>query len=345
MTALKVLVTVPPYEPVLSRLRDTPGVVLDFFDEPSAGAHGEIVNNWPIEKLQDADALFCSGVAPGNFADAKKIKWVQLASAGYEQYIPLGLPARGIRASNALGTFDVPIGEWNIAMMINLARDVRGMIRNQDTATWDRSPRFQREIRGSTVGFWGYGGLARETARLCKNMGMTVYALTRSGVAQRDDKYVVPGTGDPDGRYPDRVFKLDERFEFLRTLDFLVMAMPLTHASRGAVGEAELQALPRHACLLNPARGLLIQEQALLKALREKWIAAAAIDTHYHYPLSPDHPLWSMPNVILTPHISGSGDTQTYPQRVWDIFSQNLKRFVAGERLLNELSASQLRGE
>ncbi|MCE9591017.1 MAG: D-2-hydroxyacid dehydrogenase [Planctomycetes bacterium] len=341
---LKVLITVPQYEPTLTELRREPGVEFLFMDEPSAGVHGEIENNWPIEKLRDIDVLFCSGIAPKNFHDAKQVKWVQLASAGYEQYIPLGLPAKGIRASNALGTFDVPIGEWCAAMIVNLARDVRGMIRNQDKAVWDRAARFQREVRGSTVGFWGYGGLAREAARLCKAMNMTVHALTRSGVAKREDKYVVPGSGDPDGKLPDRVFRMEDRAEFLRGLDFLIVAMPMTNASRGAIGEEELRALPRHACLLNPARGPLIQEQALLRALREGWIAAAALDTHYHYPLPPDHPLWAMPNVILTPHIAGSGDTQTYPKRVWDIFSQNLIRFRDGRPLLNELSPKQLQG-
>ncbi len=345
MTKLNVLVTVPTFAPIFDRLKVHPRVSLRVEHEPSSGVRGGNVDDWPIDWLRDADILFCSGVAPHNFDAMAKVRWVQLASAGYEQYIGLGLPGRGIRASNALGTFDIPIGEWCMAMMVNLARDMRGMIRNQDRAIWDRAERFQREIRGATVGFWGYGGLARETARLAKAMGMIVHVLSRSGIKERGDKYVVPGSGDPQGKLPDRVFTPDQRFEFLKGLDFLVMAMPLTPASRGIVGEAELRALPPHACLLNPARGALIAEHALLQALREKWISAAALDTHYHYPLPPDHPLWSLSNVILTPHISGSGDTQTFPARVWDIFAQNLVRFQAGKQLLNELSAAQLRGE
>lgn len=345
MAKLNCLITVKLHEATFAKLRADDALDIMLMDEPDAGVHGEITNNWPSEKLAAADVLFCSGVMPGNLRDAQRLKWIQIASAGYEQLIPQDLPSRGIRASNALGTFDVPIGEWCLAMMINLARDVPGMCRNQQQAVWDRSPRFQREVRGSTVGFWGYGGLARETARLCKALNMTVHVLTRSGTTKRDDKYVVPGTGDADGTLPDRVFRMEEKREFLAGLDFLVMAMPLTPASRGAVGEAELKALPRYACVLNPARGPLIEEQALLRALREGWIAAAALDTHYYYPMPPEHPLWSMPNVILTPHISGSGDTQTYPQRVWDIFQQNAQRFRSGEPLLNELSSAQLRGE
>jgi phosphoglycerate dehydrogenase-like enzyme len=89
----------------------------------------------------------------------------------------------------------------------------------------------------------------------------------------------------------------------------------------------------------------LIQEEALVKALREKWIAGAALDAHYYYPMPPDHPLWKFENVIMTPHISGSGETTHYLPRTWDIFAQNLPRYRKGEPLLNELTPAQLRGE
>ena len=91
-----------------------------------------------------------------------------------------------------------------------------------------------------------------------------------------------------------------------------------------------------------PARGPVVKEESLLRALREGWIAGAALDTHYHYPMPPDHPLWSLPNVIMTPHISGSARGPFYLPRIWSIFTQNLERFLAGTPLLNELSARQL---
>jgi phosphoglycerate dehydrogenase-like enzyme len=100
------------------------------------------------------------------------LKLIQIPTAGHNQLHHLDLPARGIRACNARGNFDVPIAEWNIAMIVSLARNLRQMIRNQDTGTWDRSACFQREIRGSIVGLWGYGGIGRETARVAKAMGV-----------------------------------------------------------------------------------------------------------------------------------------------------------------------------
>jgi phosphoglycerate dehydrogenase-like enzyme len=218
------------------------------------------------------------------------------------------------------------------------------MIRNQEQGVWDRDARFQRELRGLTVGFWGYGGIARETARLAKALGMRVHVLARHGVQPRVEIHRVPGTGDPDGRLPDRVFTMEQKAEFLAGLDFLILAMPLTEASRGIVGETELRALRPTAYLLNPARGPLVREQALLRALREGWIAGAALDTHYHYPMPPEHPLWRLPNVIMTPHISGSSGSPFFLERVWDVFVQNVVRLQQNRPLLNELTPDQLNG-
>jgi phosphoglycerate dehydrogenase-like enzyme len=139
---------------------------------------------------------------------------------------------------------------------------------------------------------------------------------------------------------PDRVFLRGQEPEFLSGLDFLILALPLTPETEGIVGERELRALPRTAYLLNPARGPLVKEQALLKALRRGWIAGAALDTHFQYPMPPNHPLWRMPNVIMTPHISGL--SKHYVPRFWDIFIKNVERDLHGQPLINELTSEQL---
>ncbi len=293
--------------------------------------------------MKGADVLLC-GIPPVNFDDFDSLKFIQLSSHGYSQIYNLPTVERGIRVCNGLGTFDVPIAEWNMAMMVNLRRDLRGMIRNQEAGVWDASEKYQYEIFGSTVGFFGYGGLARATARLAKGLGMKIYAFDAQPIGPRTNYYVVPGTGDPEGILPDKTFLPGQEMEFLRDLDFLIMTVPLTNKTRGIIGEEHLKALPRHAYLLNPARGPLIKEEALLKALREYWIAGAALDTHYHYPMPADHPLWRFPNVIMTPHISGSGGCQSYIPRVYDIFIQNMQRYCSGQPLLNELTKSQLMG-
>lgn len=297
----------------------------------------------PAELVPDIEAMFCT-YPPVNIDQMCKLRFVQISSAGYTQLIGKGLPERGIQASNARGCFDVPIAEWNLAMIVNLARDLRQMLRNQDAQIWDRGARFQSEARGLTVGIWGYGGIGRETARLLKTMGLRVHVLSRRGIGRIENVYSVPGTGDPEGTLPDRVFLAGEELAFLNELDFLILAMPLTPTTAGIIGERELRALPRSAFLLNPSRGPLIDEQALLKALNNGWLAGAAIDTHYHYPLPPEHPLWRFPNVILTPHISGSAQSPHFLERTWDIFVENVARLIDNRPLLNQLSEAQLSG-
>jgi phosphoglycerate dehydrogenase-like enzyme len=335
---MKIVVDVPVEESILARLRAAGRHHFEVINPPA-----EVARTLPVELIAGADVLFCS-IPPTNHAAMVAWHWVQLASTGYTQLFGLDLPARGVQVTNCRGCFDVPIAEWNMAMLVNLARNFRQMIRNQEATVWDRSAIFQREIRGLTVGLWGYGGIGRETARLAKAMGLRVHVLARAAVGARDEVYLVPGTGDPDGVLPDRVFQQGQELEFLGGLDFLVLAMPLTKQTEGLLGERELQALPRHAFLLNPARGPIVQEAALLRALREGWIAGAALDTHYRYPMPPDHPLWRLPNVIFSPHISGSSLSPNFKRRLWEIFAENLTRIEAGRPMLNVVTPIQLAG-
>lgn len=335
---MRILIDVKVEAGALARLQASGTHAIDVLSPP-----GEKSREVDPARLAGVEALLCT-FPPANLAAMDALRWVQIASAGYGQLVGLDLPARGVRATNALGCFDVPIAEWNLAMMVALARDLRRMIRNQDAALWERPAVFQREIRGLTVGLWGYGGIGRETARLARQFGLRVHVMTRAGVGPRINTYCVPGTGDPDGVLPDRVFRAGEEGEFLGGLDFLVVAVPLTRATEGLIGERELQALPRTAFVLNPARGPIIRQEALLRALRENWIAGAALDTHHQYPLPPEHPLWRFPNVILTPHISGSSLSPRYGERLWDLFLRNVGRFERAAPLLNELTPAQLAG-
>jgi phosphoglycerate dehydrogenase-like enzyme len=294
----------------------------------------------PAELLPGPEVLLCKW-PPSNLDSLSRLKVIQISSVGYEHLRSIGFADRPLRVCNARGIFDTAIGEWCLAMMINLTRNLRGMIRNQDHGVWERSERSQQEVRGSVIGLWGYGGIGRETARLAKALGMTVHVMTRKGVRPRPEHYCPEGTGDPEGKLPDRVFVGGQEREFLSGLDYLVLALPHTRQSDGMIGEAELKALPRHAFLLNPARGRIIQESALLRALRERWFAGAALDTHFAYPLPADHPLWRFPDVILTPHISGADRSRSFKARMADLFQQNVERYRAGQPLLNEVTRQE----
>lgn len=299
----------------------------------------------PVELTKGVDALFCE-MPPDNFDDFDRLKWIQLTSAGYAQVLDLPILERGIRVTNGRGTFDIPIAEWNIMMILMWHRKMLSLLQNQKEKIWDRSAKFQSQLRGSLVGFYGYGGIARETARIAKSMGLGVWALSPSGKARkRDLVYCVPGSGDPDGLLPERFFSLEQKEEFFGNLDYLVIGASLTPATSGAIGEKELKMLKPSAVIINPARAQIIEQQAYIDALSQGWIRGSSLDVHYAYPLPPEHPLWSIANLIMTPHISGSAECQYFFDRAYDIFSQNLSRYCAGEAMLNELSDSQLRGE
>jgi phosphoglycerate dehydrogenase-like enzyme len=297
---------------------------------------------WELQDdlLSGPEVLLCK-FPPRNLDGMADLKLIQLSTVGYEHLRHLRLADRSVRVCNARGIFDTAIAEWNLAMMVNLVRDLRSMICNQEQSRWERSPHFQQEVRGRVVGLWGYGGIGRETARLAKAFGMTVHVMTRSGVKPRHDAYTLPGTSDPEGVLPDRVFVAGQERAFLSGLDFLVLALPHTQLSNGMVGEAEFRALPPTAYVLNPARGPIIQEQALLAALREGRIAGAALDTHFAYPLPAEHPLWKCSNVLLTPHVSGADKSRLFPERIADLFAQNVGRYLDGRPLLNVISPEE----
>ncbi|TAN13118.1 MAG: D-2-hydroxyacid dehydrogenase [Chitinophagaceae bacterium] len=335
---INLLIDIPVYAPALEKLEKMHGVHIKLIEKPE-----EKSRLLPTELVRDCDILFCTFL-PQNYDEMGNLKMVQIASAGYTQLIGMKLAERNIKACNALGVFDIPIAEWNIAMMINLKRNIRQLMDNQEHQVWDRAARFQKEIFNGVVGIWGYGGIGRETARLAKALGMKVRVLTRHGINKREDIYRLAGTGDPDGKLPDEVFLMKDQEKFLTGLDFLIMAIPLNKQTEGIVGERELKLLGKNAYLLNPARGPLVQEKALLDALKNGWIAGAAIDTHYHYPMPPEHPLWKFKNVIMTPHISGSSANPKFLERTWDIFVQNVMNFIADKPLINELKPEQLKG-
>jgi phosphoglycerate dehydrogenase-like enzyme len=331
-----ILLSVTVDQSSVRRLEALPGVAVRVV-KPEA-------RDWDLgdDLARGVEVLLCK-YPPRNLAALADLKVLQLSTVGYEHLRHLELGDRPLRVCNARGVFDTAIAEWNLAMMVNLARDLRGMVRNQEQGRWDRDARFQEEVRGRVVGLWGYGGIGRETARLARAFGLTVHVLTRAGVRPRRDAYTPPGTGDPEGVLPDRVFVAGQERDFLSGLDFLVLALPHTQQSGGLVGEEELRALPRTAFLLNPARGPIVQETALLRALAEGWIAGAALDTHFAYPLPPGHPLWRAPNVFLTPHVAGADHSRAFPARMGDLLVQNVTRYREREPLLNELTAREWR--
>lgn len=332
----QVLVDTPIDPALLTELAEATGLTV----EPAPGEL-DTRRQLPEKLLRDVSAILGSFL-PTNHAAMTSLELVQLCSSGFSQVENLGLAERGVRVCNASGVNDVPIAEWAVMMIVALARDLPALFRHQQQAVWDRGARFQQEVRGRTLGIWGYGGIGQETARLSAAMGMRIHVLTRSGRIEPRRRFKVPGTGDEVGTIPQRVFSLAEAEPFCRSLDFLLLAIPHTPANEGIVNRRLFEALPDGAFLLNPARGKLVCEADLLWALQTGKLAGAALDAHFHYPLPPDHPLWRMPNVILTPHISGSSQSPQFKSRLWKLFCMNVRSWQAGQPLDNLLSHDQL---
>ena len=166
---------------------------------------------------------------------------------------------------------------------------------------------------------------------------MRVLALRRSA-GSRERGYAVDNTGDPEGTIPERFYPIEELHEMLAECDYVVVALPLTPATLGFLGEAELRAMKATAYLVNIARGPIIDEGAVVRALREEWIAGAGLDVFEQEPLPSDSPLWDLENALISPHVAGF--TPHYDERAAAVFAKNLARYLEGERLLNLVDKS-----
>ena len=253
-------------------------------------------------------------------SQAKRLRWIQLTSAGVDRAARSGLLDTDLMITSASGLHATPIGEWVLCVMLMFCKGAHRFVRAQQRHEWTRF--MPQELYGKTVGVVGMGHIGAEVARLSKAFGCRVIA-TRRSVNER--------TNDDD--IADELLPPSELPALLQESDFVVLCVPLTEHTRGLIGEAELRAMKPGAMLINIARGPVVDEAALVHALREGWIAGAGLDVFEQEPLPPDSELWDMEQVIMSPHISGG--TEIYNQRAVGIFCENLRRYLAGERLTN----------
>ena len=282
------------------------------------------------------EEIFYGFMPPRDLSRAPHLQWVQLHSAGINHLTDHPILDSPIRITTSSGIHAVPIGEFSIAMFAALARRVPRMALLQSRAEWPRD-RWRTflgtELHGKTLGVIGYGSIGRHVARIAKNgFGMRVLALSRSGT-RPDRGYVEPGTGDPRGEFPDAWLAPQQLTDLLAQSDFVLVAAPLTPATRGLIGTAELRAMKPSAFIVNIARAEIIDEAALVRALKENWIAGAGLDVFPQEPLPAASELWKLDNALIAPHISSA--TPHYDDRAVALFGENLRRYLRGEELLN----------
>ena len=179
------------------------------------------------------------------------------------------------------------------------------------------------ELRGSTVCLVGYGSIGRQVARLLQPFGVKVLAVKRDVMHPMDKGYTPSGLGDPDGDLFTRLHPVQAIKSVIHESDFVVICVPLTRATMHMIGEEELASFKPTAYLINPSRGEIIDQAALIQALESKKLAGAAMDVFEKEPLPADSPLWKMPNVIITPHIAGN--SRYYNDRAAQLFAENLR--------------------
>jgi len=287
--------------------------------------------------LFDGDEeIFYGMIPPRDLSRALRLKWVQLHSAGINHLTNHPILQSGVLVTTASGIHATPIGEFAIALMLALARKIPTMTRKQDHAEWPKGKwnlLLGTELRGKTLGVVGYGSIGREVGRIAtRGFAMRVLALTRGG-DKRDRGYHEPGVGDPDGTLPDAWFTRAQLLDLLAQSDFVLIATPLTDETRGMIGARELRAMKPTAFLVNIARGGIVDEAALVRALKENWLAGVGLDVFEKEPLPADSELWKLENALISPHVSGA--TRHYDERAVELFCENLRRYLCGEYLLN----------
>jgi phosphoglycerate dehydrogenase-like enzyme len=273
------------------------------------------------ELLRDAD-IFCGYDLPAPLEDAKKLKWIQLVSAGAEHMYKAGIRESDVLVTTASGVHVHAMAEYALCAMVMLARRIPQILDEIDERKWrPQRPRFYygEELHGKTVGVLGLGAIGQQVATTSRCLGMKVLGLRRSG-----------GSG-----VADEVFTPDRLLEMLPQCDFVVVALPLTKETTNLIGERELKAMKKSAHLVNMARGRIVDETSLVRALREGWIAGAAVDAFAQEPLPSDSEMWDVPNLMVTPHVAGN--FLAYLDRVMDILRDNLRRYLAGEAMINVL--------
>ncbi len=247
---------------------------------------------------------------------ATRLRWMQITSSGVEFLLPAREQIARIVVTSGRGIHAQPIADYVMAGMTMLLSDFPGLFRDQAARRWTRRPVVA--LAGRTLGIVGLGPIGREIARRAAGAGMAVLGVRASGAP-------LPEVAT--------MYAPDALESFLARCDAVVLALPETDTTRGMMGRAQFAAMKRSAILVNVGRGALVDEPALVAALAEGTIAGACLDVFAVEPLPQDSPLWSMPNVIVTPHIAGMRDD--YTALFTDILVENLGRFDRGEPMLN----------
>ena len=256
---------------------------------------------------------------------AERVGWIHAASAGVDAVLFPETVAADVVVTNARGVFDDAIAEYVLGLVLLFAKDLHTTVHLQQRRTWRH--RESEMVAGSRMLVVGAGSIGRAIARLARRAGIDV-----EGIARRERQ------GDADFGHVRPSSELRDR---LADADVVVIAAPLTDETRRMFGREELAAMRPGARLVNVGRGAIVDHEALVEALRSGRLGGAALDVFDTEPLPPDDPLWELPNVVVSPHMSG--DFVGWEETLGTQFVENLRRWQRGQQLLNVVDKQQRR--
>lgn len=272
-------------------------------------------------RIADADAVFGT-LSDAEFRAATKLRWIQSAGAGVEWlWRTPAIAESDVVVTNTRGAHAATIAEHAFGLLLSLTRALRRFDEYQRREEWARGQIAEGIVglKGMTMGIVGFGNIGRAIARRARGFEMEVRAV---------DARPVPGNEDVADVWP-----LDRLPDLCRRADVVVVSAPLTPQTKGMIGREQLGLMREGSLLLAMSRGGIIQEPALVEALQSGRLAGAGLDVTETEPLPADDPLWRAPNLIITPHSSGTSRLTT--ELMWSIFSENVGHFVRDEPFVN----------
>jgi len=293
----------------------------------------------PLEQWEKTEVLFTSSRALPELKHVPLLKWIQFKQAGVDRAISTPIiQDSDVIATSSSGAITSQVAEYVMMALLAFGQQLPKMMALQAEKTWPDNTwemLMPLELRGSTVGILGYGSIGRQVARLLQPFGANILAAKKDAMHPDDSGYTQEGMGDPHGDFFHRLYPIEALHSLLKECDFVVITLPLTDETHHLMSAAEFDAMKPGAYLVNIGRGDIIDEEALAAALSEGKLAGAALDVFHEEPLPEDSPLWTLPNVIITPHVSGL--RPNLMSDIVDFFIENLNRYTAEQPLYNRI--------
>jgi D-2-hydroxyacid dehydrogenase (NADP+) len=277
-------------------------------------------------ELPDTDIFVGYSLRAGQLAHAKKLKWIHSTAAGVAQLMYPELRDSGIVVTNPSGVFSPPMAEHTMGLLLALARNFPDSTRHQDRSHWGQQdiwdqPQRLTELNGQVLLIVGFGSIGHELAKRARAFDMRVWGVTRSGKG--------------DTTHAEKIVPASQLDEALPHADYVVIAAPETSETRHFIGERQIARMKPGAHLINVGRGSLLDEAALIHALEKGALGGAALDVTAVEPLPRDSPLWTAPNLFITPHTSAVSDRLWHRETV--LLVDLLERWFDGREMFNQV--------